>query len=138
MTLKQRRQIKLIQSALNKCPQHKGIVHRGTNLPTDVLDHCKEGEVVTERAFTSTSTKESVATSKKFDGSARFVIHSSTGRDISRLSMYPQEKEVLFFPKTQFYINKVTETGEEIKMGEETIRKRIIEMIQLKSGKGFV
>ncbi|MFI7528111.1 ADP-ribosyltransferase [Nocardia salmonicida] len=45
-----------LNAALNKLPDNKGTVYRGTNLDTEDIAKYQEGGTVTEKAFTSTST----------------------------------------------------------------------------------
>lgn len=91
-------------------------------LPPEALANYQPGTVVTESAFTSTSTNPAVAQSATFSGNTEFRIMSSSGRDVSSVSRYANEQEILFPPGTQFYITNRTvdpQTG-----------RTIIEMIQ--------
>ena len=56
-----------------------------------------------EKAFTSSSATEEAA----FSGNTRFLIKSETGKDISVLSNFQSEKEILFTPHTQFKVLSV-------------------------------
>ncbi|MGO9153601.1 ADP-ribosyltransferase [Mycobacterium sp.] len=96
--------IDALNNALEKLPAYQGPVIRGTNLPPEVLDQYRPGEIITEDAFLSTTTNTAVARSPTFAGNVEFRILSSTGRDISSLSMFPGEQEILFPPGTRFYI----------------------------------
>lgn len=93
-----------INRALEKLPAYEGPVIRGTNVPADVLDRYQPGRVITEPAFTSTTTLRAVAEGPAFAGNVEFRIFSTTGRDVSSFSMYPGEQEVLFPPGAKFYI----------------------------------
>ncbi|WP_075087473.1 hypothetical protein [Verrucomicrobium spinosum] len=53
---------------------------------------------MTDKGFTSTSA------TKSFEGSHQFSITSPGGRDVSFLSKYPEEVEVLYPPNHQFQI----------------------------------
>ncbi|WP_243393756.1 ADP-ribosyltransferase [Mycobacterium ahvazicum] len=97
-----------INRALEKLPAYQGPVIRGTSLPTEVLDRYQPGRVITEPAFTSTTTLRAVAEGPAFGGNVEFRIFSLTGRDISSFSMYPGEKEVLFPPGSKFYVENRT------------------------------
>lgn len=92
--------VRLIESGLSQLPSFKGTVFRGTNLTPEQLAKYKKDEIVTESAFTSTSTVAGDA----FPGNTQFVINSKNGREISILSEYPNEKEVLFKSNTKFKV----------------------------------
>lgn len=96
----QQARINAIEQALGKLPNHQGPVFRGTDLPSDVLAQYKPGEVITEKAFTSTST----ASTQAFPGSTQFTILSKSGKDVSQYSQYPGEQEILFPPGARFEI----------------------------------
>lgn len=111
-----------LNKALEKLPPYEGTVVRGTNLPAEVLEQYRPGEIITESAFTSTSMDHAVAQSATFAGNAEFRILSTTGRDVSSVSMFPDEHEILFPAGSKFYVvNKIVDphTG-----------KTIIEMIE--------
>ncbi|OSC24311.1 hypothetical protein B8W69_22125 [Mycobacterium vulneris] len=114
--------IEAIKSALQKLPPYRGPVVRGTDLPTEVLSQYQPGEVITEKAFLSTSTNPAVARSTAFSGNVEFRIFSNTGRDISSVSLFPGECEILFPPGTRFYV-----AGKTI---DPLTGKTIIEMIE--------
>jgi ADP-ribosyltransferase exoenzyme len=96
--------VEALNHALEKLPQHHGPVFRGTHLPDDELVQYQPGVVVTERAFVSTSIDPAVARFAAFAGNVEFKILSRTGRDISSVSMFPTEQEVLFPTGMQFYV----------------------------------
>lgn len=109
--------ISALMKALDKLPPHNGLVVRGTNLPADVLARYQSGGIITEEVFISTTTNPAVAASPVFAGNVEFRILSISGRDVSSVSMYPEEQEILFPPGTQFYIASKTldpETGRTI------------------------
>ncbi|WP_297697699.1 ADP-ribosyltransferase [Mycobacterium sp.] len=118
----QQARVDALHNALEKLPMYEGAVVRGTNLPADVLEHYRPGEIITESAFTSTSMDHAVAQSPTFSGNTEFRIWSTTGRDVSSVSTYPGEQEILFPAGSKFYVlNKTVDpqTG-----------RTIIEMIQ--------
>jgi hypothetical protein len=118
----QQARVDALNRALEKLPAYEGPVVRGTNVPQEVLDGYKPGEVVSEPAFMSTSTNPAVAQSPTFAGNVEFRILSTTGRDISSLSLFPGEQEILFPPGAKFYVLSKTvdpQTG-----------RTIIEMIE--------
>ncbi len=88
---------------MRQLPSYKGTVFRGTNLTPEQAAIYKKGEVVKEKAFTSSSATEATA----FSGNTRFLIKSETGKDISILSDFQSEKEILFAPHTQFRVLSV-------------------------------
>jgi len=92
--------IKCASSGLNQLPQYIGTVYRGTTLPEAVVATYSQGITVTERAFTSSS----VVLLGEFKGNTTFIILSRRGREISKLSVFPSEGEVLFVPGTRFRV----------------------------------
>ncbi|MHB8876304.1 MAG: ADP-ribosyltransferase [Myxococcaceae bacterium] len=96
--------VKGAASALNQLPSHQGTVFRGANLDPSILDRYVEGKVIAEKAFMSTTVDQNVA--KTFgNANTLFVINSvKNGRDVSMLSDYVAEKEVLFSPGTAFKV----------------------------------
>ncbi|MBF6144937.1 ADP-ribosyltransferase [Nocardia nova] len=92
-----------ISEGLGNLSAHTGTVWRGTSLSPEELARYVPGETVTEAAFTSTSRDPR----RIFTGNVEFVIHSSTGRDISGLSARPGEREVLFDRNTTFEVRGV-------------------------------
>ncbi|OBI34929.1 ADP-ribosyltransferase [Mycobacterium sp. E2238] len=100
----QQARVDALNKALEKLPAYEGPVVRGTNLPADVLEQYKPGDIITEHAFTSTSTDPTVAQSPTFAGNTEFRIWSTTGRDVSSVSMYPGEQEILFPAGSKFYV----------------------------------
>jgi hypothetical protein len=104
MDASQQAHVEALNQALEKLPPHHGPVFRGTHLPDDELARYQPGVVVTERAFVSTSMDPGVARFAAFAGNVEFKILSTTGRDISSISMFPSEREVLFPTGVQFYV----------------------------------
>lgn len=92
--------VKQLNDALDKLPAYKGTTYRKTNISVDKLGSMYPvGSIVEERGFTSTS-KES----DKWSGNVQYTISSKNGRDVSRLSVHPGEKEVLFKSGTRFKV----------------------------------
>ena len=73
-------------------------------MPPEALAQYRPGEIITEDAFLSTTTDPAVARSPGFAGNVEFRIMSSTGRDVSSVSMFPDEQEILFPSGTSFYV----------------------------------
>ncbi|MEZ0351678.1 ADP-ribosyltransferase [Mycobacterium sp. pR1184] len=96
--------VEAINAALEKLPAYQGPVIRGSDIPVEMLEQYKPGEVIVERAFLSTTMNPAVAQLPTFAGNVEFQILSKSGRDISSYSMFPEEQEVLFPPGTQFYV----------------------------------
>lgn len=76
-------------------------VERGIGGFAGIADRYQAGKTVTEHAFTSTSE------GRAYDGDWQFTIKSSHGKDVSGLSKFSMEKEILFPPGTQFQILNV-------------------------------
>ncbi|BBX99010.1 hypothetical protein MLAC_43040 [Mycobacterium lacus] len=100
----QQARIDAIHKALEKLPVYEGAVVRGSDLPPEALAQYQPGEVITEDAFLSTTTNPAVAESPTFAGNVEFRIVSKTGRDISSVSVFPGEQEILFPAGTKFYV----------------------------------
>jgi uncharacterized protein YukE len=110
-----------IQAGLAHLPDHQGTVYRGTFLKPEVIDSFREaartGNPTVEKAFTSTTTKPQAA----FAGNTTFSIWSEHGKDVSPISVFGNEQEVLFPPGTRFRVLSVTESagGEHVIMLRE-------------------
>ncbi|MEB5704253.1 PAAR domain-containing protein [Pantoea anthophila] len=91
------------RDGLLKLPAYKGTTFRGiSSLPEDVLAINQPGRLVSDGAFMSTSSGE------PFGGNVLIKVDGTSGRDISFLSEYPNEAEVLYPPGTKFeVINRV-------------------------------
>jgi hypothetical protein len=93
-----------LNAALETLPPYEGPVIRGSNIPAEMLEQYKPGEVITELGFLSTTTDHAVARSPAFAGNVEFQIVSRSGRDVSLASMFPGEQEILFPSGTKFYV----------------------------------
>jgi len=94
-----------VNAALDRLPDHVGTVRRGTVLPDDVLAAHQVGEIVTYKAFTSTSTGHG------FSKPHRFTISSKRGKLIERYSGHEVENEVLFRAGTRFKVLEREDKG---------------------------
>lgn len=92
-------------SALTKLPEHVGKVFRATYLPEEIIAKYQVGKLITEDAFTSTSTN--IYATGSF-GFIIFKIQTKTGRDISFLSHHESESEILIPASTKFKVLKKT------------------------------
>lgn len=91
--------VDLIVSALCDVKEFQGTVYRGSKETTEY----KTGDIVTYKAFTSTSKKMKIAC--RFAGrETLFKIKSKFGRDISEFSHAKWEEEILFAPNTNFKV----------------------------------
>ncbi len=90
-----------LNAALARLPDQPGTVKRGAMLPESVLERYSVGAVVTEDAFTSTSTGPG------FSGPHRFLIYSRHGKRIEPYSAHPSEHEVLFAAGTRFEVYEI-------------------------------
>jgi hypothetical protein len=88
------------------------IVYRGATLSEEMIGEYLEavGKQIVWRGFTSTSKNRAVA--EMFSGNALFIIRIKEGsfqrrRDISSLSLYPDEEEVLLTANFVFQVEKV-------------------------------
>ena len=97
--------INVAESGLSQMPSFSGVVYRGVdldNLP-DVLSKYKVGQTVTEDAFTSSS----VTKKASFRRDTLMIIRSKSGKDVSILSDYPKQKEILFKPGMRFKVESI-------------------------------
>ena len=101
----------------------QGQVYRGIPLTKDKLDHYRVGSCIITTTFLSTSKSSSVA--RMFSGESErkrsqhsffctytIVSNGRTAIDISQLSVYPEEEEVLILPYSTFLITKIEEEPE--------------------------
>ena len=96
--------VKVTSAGLNKLPSKSCTVRRGLDLPTPIVDKILKFKRFEEEAFMSTTTASSIPPA--FQKNITFVIKSSKCSDISWLSEYPTEKEVLFPPGSEFTVVK--------------------------------
>ncbi|RJO75866.1 hypothetical protein D5S18_13935 [Nocardia panacis] len=119
VTPRQQVRIDRINSALAKLHNYEGVVYRGAIIPVRLLERYQPGTVVTEKAFTSTSSSPSHA----FFGNVRYNIYSRYGSSVRRYSNSPWEREVLFGSESKFLVVRRTE--------DPRTEKIEIDMIQL-------
>jgi hypothetical protein len=105
-----------ITNALEAIPdKYEGVVYRGTSFPKEILEKMEVGGTYADKGLMST-TKE-LALAKNIgvtSGDSQktvFVIKSQTGVDVTRVSVNPQENEILFGAGKQFAINKMQMAG---------------------------
>ncbi|CAL2094929.1 NAD(+)--protein-arginine ADP-ribosyltransferase [Tenacibaculum sp. 190524A05c] len=120
---------------LKKTKAYKRQVYRGSNLDESLVlskYKSKEGKVITEDAFTSSSRLESVADDfiRKFEDPAKsqvkYIINSKNGADVNKLSHFTRvlgddQAEILFKSGTKFKVHSVEKNSKgiyEIKMTE--------------------
>lgn len=98
--------ISVVEQGLAKLPAFEGVTYRRVDLAEADLSRYQVGAVVTETAFTSSSKKQGLSS---FDGYVQFEIIGKNGKQIEKLSKYPQQYEVLFGEKTKFYVEDYQE-----------------------------
>lgn len=105
---------KVIDKALDKLPSFEGITYRGiyNDNVENLVKQYKEnkGNLVQFEAFTSSTLNENIARDvfgAKFGSSILFEIKSKEGRDISKYSHMPNEKEILFKTSSVFKIQSI-------------------------------
>lgn len=108
------RSVKAIKSALNKMPNYKGTVYRGSSIKNVLLEKINIGDILHEKAFLSTSTIPSNArvfsVSAAYEGAsaAQFKISlKSVGRAINAYTFKAYEAEVLAKPNTYYRIEAI-------------------------------
>jgi ADP-ribosyltransferase exoenzyme len=91
-----------VSEGLAKLPPQPGTAYRGVQYSHDILARYEPGQVVTERAFTSTSQDPNVAQGA-FNGNTLMTITGRNGKDIAPFSNYP-EAEILYDKGTSFKV----------------------------------
>jgi hypothetical protein len=91
--------INSLNNALGKLPNHEGTVYRKADLNPETAVLYKKGDVIEEKAFTSSSKN-----SGTWYGQYRFEIASRTGKDVQKYSLHKSEAEVLFRSGTKFRV----------------------------------
>ncbi|CAF1154380.1 unnamed protein product [Rotaria sp. Silwood1] len=105
----------------------KGEVYRGIVVPKNILDHYKVGSCIITTTFLSTSKNPAVAQVFCDKGSVNSTAHSffciyeildnnRTALDISKISEFEDEDEVLILPYSAFLITKIEEGQETTKI----------------------
>ena len=111
--------MKGVTAALDKLPAAPGISTRSTSMTPDQLKLYEPGTIIEERGFTSASAQPIDKTFKGYkpkEIDVTFEIHGKTARDVSALSNYPDEHEVLFKAGTRFKV--ISRQGSHIVMEE--------------------
>jgi hypothetical protein len=106
----EQRRASRLNAALDKLPNHQGNVIRYiADADGKLRAKYQPGQTIEERGFTSSSRKANFGGSGIFtpENSTKFVIASRTGKDISKWSHDPSEREVLFKSGTRFHITRV-------------------------------
>ncbi|MCK9154646.1 MAG: ADP-ribosyltransferase domain-containing protein [Paludibacteraceae bacterium] len=99
----------LLVHALRKLPAFKGTVYRGTELDDPsilTIMTMKPGDLIYMKSFTSSSISKDKA--KGFSADVLFEIETTTGRDVSHISEYPTEEEVILSPDTRYEITEIS------------------------------
>lgn len=115
-----------LQEELSKLlPSEEGPLYRGTSMMTveRLLEgqELEEGAILRDKAFFSTTKSEEYLVESDFlEDCMLVVLDHSTGRDISEISAYPEEEEVLFLPGTMFEVVEIDYYGEHPGDPEET------------------
>ncbi len=106
--------IEALVAGLRKVPVRQGWVYRGVRLPPQVLERYREGAVVSDPGFVSTSLTRS------FPGKQCLSLYSRSGREVNDFSAFPGENEVLFVPDTRFVVQRVQPAEQPNPLGCET------------------
>lgn len=95
----------LLAECLDKLPNFDEIAYRGVNLtPTEFRrykDALENNDVIKEHFFLSSSSSIHIGNSY---GSTLFKIFSQKGKEIDKISKYPNEKEVVFRFNSKFRV----------------------------------
>lgn len=106
-SLKTRKFETLLNRALDKLPNYEGKVWRDVDFPNDVLINYVVGNIITEKAFLSSSYDEYERFEKR---QHRLLIHSKKGKKIENISAIVSENEVLFKSNSKFKVIKRIQT----------------------------
>lgn len=103
--------IKLLLTALSHFPSTRRFVYRG--VASSLYKTYGKNSIVTWWAFSSCATEVDVLTTFLPTTGARtmFTIECDSGKDISCVSDFPNEKEVLLLPETQFRVIAILDNG---------------------------
>lgn len=107
-----------IDSGLNSLPPMPigTQVVRWTRLPADVLRRYQKGQIIIDLALMSTSKKVGGVQFGSGDGQkVKFTVRGKetfSGRDVSKISLFPSEEEVLFPQRTRFEVASREEEGD--------------------------
>lgn len=110
-----------ITAQLQEVRNFSGTVYRGLTLEkSEISETFKVGRIYRDRGFMSCSKCEvraskfsclGVPLSRTEERSIILVIESKSGKDISKFSKYPEEREVLFPPMTGFEVVSIEVDG---------------------------
>jgi len=97
-----------LMRGLKKLPSETGTVYRGWDLQlTHKTERYHVGNSVIWPAFTSTSTSVSLLSSFANIRGTWASMDIVEGKDISKLSIYPQESELLLLPNSEFRVEEI-------------------------------
>jgi len=116
----------ILNDALDAMDSYIGTVYRATSLNKGqfekYLNAMKNNEPILEKAFTSTTTDHErineFMDNEKIELNMEFVIKSKNGKDISKISIYEKEKEVLFKAGTKFKVISINQYTRTIELEE--------------------
>lgn len=94
----------VLDRAITKFSIFNGLVKRGTYLPPSIDELYIKGNIVDDMAYISTSKIDAIPYTKYHTRSHQMLIHTCTGRDISKFSKYLDEEEVLIPRNTEFKV----------------------------------
>ena len=109
--------VEQVLADLKEVKTFEGVVYRGLTLNRyDIPEVFEVGRIYRDMGFMSCSRLEVIANkfnclgvpvSKTEERSITLIIESKTGKDVSSVSQYPEEAEVLFAPLTSFEVVSV-------------------------------
>lgn len=114
---------------IDKLPSFNGWVKRGIKPFSGWEEVYVLGSIVNEKAFTSTTANLEL---DKFKDTIRMNIFSKNGKDISHLTMNPDEKEVLFKAGTKFKVINIRNNYSNLHPGSTEMDSIQIDMEEIK------
>lgn len=110
---KYQREAELVEQAFETAPNYDGEIYRGIDdISDDAYDTLVNSDEITFDAVASASKKEKVG--RRYSGSRNgivFKIQSKTGVDVSDISVFEDEAEVVVKNNTKFKVKDVNEEG---------------------------
>ena len=106
-----------LTAALNKLPAYSGWTARMVWFGFFARWQHRPGNVVTYAAFTSSTS----LSRSPLKGDTHKMLYSKSGRDISWVSRFPNEQEILYPPRAAFSVLRVTQVGPILEMVMEEV-----------------
>lgn len=104
--------LKCLCSGIRKLPYHRGVFYRGIKNFSINRSEYYEGAIVQWKTISAMSKSLSSIKTYTNEKGALFEVDAATCRDISKISIFPKEEEVLLEPFATLLVEKVEEIPE--------------------------